>query len=148
MKKRPHMPLAVKLEAAIRQLGFDPADVEFDHTPALELRTVEHYPVNGKVVCKYVPDANDPRFIVLRTKADHSRKTNGPGGEKRITSRGGDHGDAAHLRAVTRKEAEFRARLLAKAEAPEGFTAIKPTTFGKRKIASRGFDKRKRPSRG
>lgn len=139
--KRPHIPLAVKLEAALRQLGLDPATAELDHDPALELRAIINYDNDRCPV--YHPAANDPRYLVWRSNVEHATKTNGPGGEKRITTRGGDHGDAAHLRRLTKKEAAFRGRLLAKTEAPEGFTAIKPTTF-KRKISSRSFEKRRK----
>lgn len=163
--KRPYIPLAARLEAALRQLGLDPATAELDHDPALELR--DRVPIVGPIPSakklthipdpnpspiigwKYFPDANDPRYLVWRSKAEHATKTNGPGNEKRITTRGGDHGDAAHLRRVTKKEAAFRARLLAKghsARAADDLMDLLPDARPKkRKIASRGFQKRKKP---
>ena len=152
MTKRPHMSMKVKLDACLLRLGLDPDDVEWDHDPALELRQVL-FDVPGQ---PYLPDANDPRYIVPRSRADHKRKTNGPGGDKRITTRGGDHGDAAHLRAMTRKESEFILRVAFKAG--ESFTVHNDTSkpieifpptgdtirVTKRKIPSRPFLKRKR----
>jgi hypothetical protein len=145
--KRPYIPLPIRLEAALLQLGLDQKTAELDHDPALELRErVYVWRYDRTMLSDHggqyytVPDANDPKYLVWRSKADHARKTNGPGGEKRITTRGGDHGDAAHLRAVTAKEAAFRQRVLAKDELPP---AIRPTTFRKRKITSRPFPKRK-----
>lgn len=160
--RRPYIPLQTRLDAALLQLGLDPETAELDHDPALELREkvyawrYDRTMLSDKKGDSYytVPDANDPQYLIWRSKADHKRKTNGPGGEKRITTRGGDHGDAAHLRAVTAKEAAFRQRVLAKDEMPEGYTAIGPTSFfdpqravkalgKKRKITSRPFPKRK-----
>lgn len=48
--------------------------------------------------------------------ACHKIKTNGLGGEKRIASAGSDKNAIAKARRITKKEEEFRARLLAKAE--------------------------------
>lgn len=115
-RNRPHIPLQVKVDACLILLGLDPKDVEWDHDPALELRrtAAEYYQDASRE--GVIPDANDPRFLRPRSKADHARKTNGPGGTKRITTRGGDHGDAAHLRRLTKKQEAFRARLLANAK--------------------------------
>jgi hypothetical protein len=157
MTKRPHMPMKVKLDACLLRLGLDPDDVEWDHDPALELRAaflIEQSPWESSLrpiwvtldgvphsvlwdsegVPYYtIPDANDPLYLVPRSKADHRRKTNGPGGTKRITTRGGDHGDAAHLRRLEKKERDFRARLLKQDD----------QTPRKRKIPSRPMKSRK-----
>jgi hypothetical protein len=72
MTYRPHMPLSVKLEAAILQLGLDPKSVDFDHDPALGLRVFD------ETTKTYSPDANDPKFITIRSRADdHRVKTSG-----------------------------------------------------------------------
>ncbi len=89
---RPSMPDRVKLAAALLQGIVDPSgailhkgDGQWDHDPALELRAY-----NEKTK-KYTPDANDPNFIVYRETAAHAKKTHGPGGEKRITTKGSDN---------------------------------------------------------
>ena len=66
---RPHMPVSAKLEAALRALGMEPRDVEWDHNPPLQLRV--WCPVRGDTI----PPANDPRFIVPRHSSDHRAKT-------------------------------------------------------------------------
>ncbi len=147
--KRPHMPLSVKLEAAIRQLGLDPADVEFDHDPALEMRQCDYWHDGSGMKIIYRPDANDPRYIVIRSKADHKRKTFGTG-----KPREGDIKTIAHTRRLTKKEEAFRQRLLAKTKAEDaasdipgkgswqGFMFIEEKPVRKPKIKSRGFPKR------
>ena len=67
---RPHMGLAVKLRAAIRQLGLDPERVEFDHDPPIQARVWDPESNDTK------PPANDPRYITIRSKEDHDEKTN------------------------------------------------------------------------
>lgn len=96
MTYRPHMPLSVKLEAAIRQLGLDPACVDFDHDPALGLREFNE---ETKI---YTPGANDPRFITVRARdEDHRIKTSGNG----ATSAGSD----IHRIAKSKRLAKARA---------------------------------------
>jgi hypothetical protein len=71
---RPAIPLLVKFLAALRAMGLTPADVEFDHDPPLGLR---EYDEDTRT---YTPPANDPEKVVMRIKADHRAKTNGPRG--------------------------------------------------------------------
>ncbi len=78
--KRPHMPLSVKLKAALIQLQLDPDNVDFDHAPPLALRTYD------SKTGLYSPDANDPRYIQALSREAHALKTNGPA----ATSAGGD----------------------------------------------------------
>ena len=95
---RPHMPDGVKLAAALLQgiVGDDGTvlhakEGQWDHDPALELREF------NAATKKYTPDANDPKFIRYRATAAHDKKTHGPGGEKRITTKGGDNHTARQL---------------------------------------------------
>lgn len=68
--KRPHMPLAVKLRAALRLAGLDPdAKIQWDHDPALAMRE--------RTDKGWIPAANDDLYIVPRTKASHAEKTFG-----------------------------------------------------------------------
>lgn len=136
--RRKHIPLKAQLHAALRQLGFEPHEVELDHSPALVLREWDAEAQDT------VPPASDPRFLIWRPKAEHAAKTFGPGGDRRITSAGGDIHAAAHTRRIGKKEEAFRARLLAKAEGVEP-----PRAKPKRPIPSRGFsDQRSFQKRG
>jgi hypothetical protein len=134
LDRRKHIPLKAQLHAALLQLGFEPHEVELDHSPALVLRDWDAEAQDT------VPAASDPRFLIWRPKAEHARKTFGPGGERRITSAGGDIHAAAHVRRLGRKEADFRARLLAKATGTE---APAPSRR-KSTIPSRPFPNRNR----
>jgi hypothetical protein len=102
--KRPHMPLAVKLAAALRLAGLDPAEaIEWDHDPPLGLR--ERTPEGG-----YIPDANDDRYIVPRQKKEHREKTNGTG----ATVADGDIHKIAKAKRLAKDSEAFRARVLAR----------------------------------
>ena len=70
---RPHMPLRVKLEAALRHAGMDPENIEWDHDPALQLRRWDPDANGGKG--DTIPPANDPRFITPRERENHDEKT-------------------------------------------------------------------------
>lgn len=95
----PRPPLKIQLEAALYQLGLDPNHVRLDHHPALAFR--EYDESTGK----YTPDANDPRYLQWLTTAAHANKTNGIRG---------DIACAAKIKRLTKKQADFRARILAK----------------------------------
>ena len=90
---RPRIPLDVRLQVAERQLGhiwsiigqsrserltlmlkkmFGDEPVHLDHDPSLAAR--EKIKRNGDVV-GYRPHANDPAYLVYRTKVDHGIKT-------------------------------------------------------------------------
>lgn len=70
VKKRPHMGLQVKLDAALIALGLDPASVDWHHQPALQLRPYKD--VDGVRI--YTPDANDPHYIIPMGKAAHAER--------------------------------------------------------------------------
>ncbi|MGO4738603.1 hypothetical protein AB4099_18795 [Bosea sp. 2KB_26] len=110
---RKAIPIGVKLHSALLLLGYTDEQIktgiQWDHFPAITLRTVNE-------AGELVPAVNDPRFIRPLLKPEHDIKTFGPGGEKRITSAGGDIHANAHTRRLSKKEAEFRSRVLAKAE--------------------------------
>jgi len=90
--KRPYMPLSVKLKAAILQLGLDPDDVEYDHHPALALRTWNDNKGD------WIPSANNPIYITILSKAAHARKTNGPP----ATAYGSDKGNIGKARRLSK----------------------------------------------
>lgn len=119
-KKRRHMPLMVKLEAALRALGLDPKDVEWQHEPPIAMRV--WVPERGD----YDPPENDPRYIRPMPKAEHREVT-----AKR------DIPAIAKTKRLSRKHEELRRRMLEPDAEPEP-----PGKRGKRKIPSRPFPKR------
>lgn len=126
--KRPHMPLIVKLRAALHALGLDPDEVDFDHDPALGLRPID--PETGDTV----PPANDWRHITPRARLAHREKT---AGDSRPLS--GDISKIAKLKRVEANEQAFRRRLLDKSS---GETPPAPKR-AKRKIPARPWPKRR-----
>lgn len=136
---RRHIPVGVKLHSALLLLGYSDeqiaSGIQWDHFPAITLRTFDE--ATGQLV----PAVNDPHFIRPMLKPAHDIKTFGPGGEKRITSAGGDIHASAHTKRLERQQADFRARMLAKdrGEAPPA------PAKRKRRIPSRPFQNRSKP---
>lgn len=122
--RRKHISLMAQLHAALRQLGFEPHEVELDHSPALALRAWN--PETNDTI----PPASDPRYLVWRTKAEHRVKTFG----RPATTAGSDIGEAARLKRLERDTAEYRTRLLAKTP---GRPRPKSKRWAKRSFARR-----------
>ena len=80
-------PLKDRLESLLYHL-FGGEKAHLDHDPALILR-----PFNA-ATGKYVPDANDPDYLIYRTVAEHLQKTVGRtvGAAKTVTTKGSDIG--------------------------------------------------------
>lgn len=113
-RSRPYIPLAIKLAVAERQaimapmpgankrdrlqgilaMLFGSKEVQLDHTIALVNRKFN--PRTGR----YTPDANNPDFLVWRTKEDHDIKT-------RVRGDGAQHSDLA-LRRKSKRIARNR----------------------------------------
>ena len=127
--KRPYIPLRVKLEAALLQLGLDPETAELHHNPPLALREVGK---DGRIY----PGPNNPGYLQWLAPADHKRRTFGLGGEKRITTAGSDIGNIAKGKRLAKEEVEFRKRLQA---------TLVQSPKPKRRIPSRPFPKRRKP---
>ena len=114
---RPAIPHAVKMAVCTRQ-AFKCACgcgnpllfgmTQFDHRPALMNR---EYNLDTHT---FTPDANDPLFIEAVTMTCHALRTFGPGGEKRITTRGSDIGEKARERAMSEKHRAHRDLMAAK----------------------------------
>lgn len=131
--KRPHIPVMVRLHAALLQLGFEPSEVQLDHDPALGLRKVD--PVTGA----YVPDANDPRYLIWRPRKEHAAKTTGRRGESRKGDQSsGDVPRIAKVKRLQSEQEEFRRRLLEKApgEPRKSKSRIPSRPFRKKEPAS------------
>ena len=130
--KRPYIPLRVKLDAALLQLGLDPETAELHHAPPLALREV------GKDGMVY-PAPNNPGYLQWLAPADHKRRTFGPGGKKRITTAGSDIGNIAKAKRLAKKEV-VRRTVLEFGDERYLLSFAKP----KRRIPSRPFQKAKR----
>lgn len=142
--KRPTMPCNVKLQVLINQEGRSTIGREklgrienthFDHRPALEARKFD----DG--AWDTIPPANDPAHIEAITVEQHDRRTNGPGGTKRITTRGSDTGERARTRRIARGHADHQATMDAKvsgeprpAPAKRKRKIMGRSTFPKRKV--------------
>lgn len=139
--KRPSLPTNVKLQVLLNQDGRCKAtgarlgtveNTQFDHRPTLWDRKFD------TVAWDTIPPANDPEFIDAIARKAHDVRTNGRGGEKRISSYGSDAHARAKVRHLEDQQAETRRRLLAKERGEP-----KPRT----KWPSRPFAKRRKPTR-
>jgi hypothetical protein len=120
------MSKGVKLQAALNALGMKGFEVEWNHIPPLGLRDKD------LVTGAYVPDANDPDFIVPMIKAAHRAATNGNG----ATCADGDIHKIAKAKRIAKDPPggeEFRRRLLAKPPREDR----PPSKWPKRKFQSR-----------
>ena len=112
MPERKHISLRKQLNAALRQLGFEPTECDLDHHPALALREVN---ADGT---DWIPAQDDEHYLVWRPRAEHRVKTSGT----KATSAGSDIHAIAKAKRVSREQEEFRRVMLAKSgqgEAPE-----------------------------
>jgi hypothetical protein len=146
---RPTIPMTTKFNVAMRQDGRCPRcgnklgewkDVQFDHDPALQLRAW------SEDLQDTLPAANDVEFIRALHKDCHAEKTTGRRGESKLSKRGGDISEVAKVRRITRKEEEFRKRLLTKGDA-EPDSGEASSRWPRRKMQSRPFPKRKKGSK-
>jgi hypothetical protein len=144
--KRPPIPCRVKLQVVLNQGGrslingeklIAIEDVHFDHRPALWERRFD------TATQDTVPPANDPAHIEAITIEQHDIRTHGPGGEKRITTKGSDSGNRALDRRVIAAESKHRDNMTAKARGDEPRQPRRGAGFGKRKMPKgRKFPKR------
>lgn len=114
---RPYVPLSVRVQVAEAMLpievltahnlgglrarlefalawAFPDTDIHLDHDPPLGAR--EKIMRDGEIV-GYKPDANDPRFLIYRTKVDHKLKTN-------VRGEHGQHPDRVLIKKQRRRE--------------------------------------------
>lgn len=114
MSRRRHIPLSVKLEVALRQLGLDPNAVQLDHHPALGFR--ERTADGG-----YIPDELDPLAMVWRSTVAHRTKTTGtPPGQKVVHVANGDQ----HKIAKAKRHEKDRLERLRQLAEEDGRAAI------------------------
>lgn len=121
------MSVSVKLNAALNALGLLGMTIEFDHQPPLAFR--ERVVNEEGEVIGYIPDENDPRYIVPMIRDAHREKTNG---KKHDVSNGDIH-KAGKIKRLSETEQEFRRKLLE----PEEREKPTATKWAKRKLSSR-----------
>lgn len=108
MTKRKHMSTGTRLDAALHALGLLGLEIQWDHNPPLGLRdTIKDEAGN---IIGYIPDENDPRYIVPMIKQAHRDKTNG---KKHDVSNGDIH-KVHKARRLNKAQVEFQRRVLAR----------------------------------
>lgn len=115
-------------------------EVEFDHRPPLMFR--KRTDDGG-----YEPAEHDPDYIEALRPVCHKIRTFGEGGDKRITTRGSDIGEAARINRQKRKIEQHRMVMITagrEAEMPKS-DAGKPWKWPSRKMESRPFPKKVKP---
>jgi hypothetical protein len=86
--------LARMLEMLAQEMGCEVCHLHLDHDPALGARQKL---VKGGVHVGYVPDANDPAFLIYREKHAHHIKTN-------VRGEGAQHPDRVLIKKERRRE--------------------------------------------
>jgi hypothetical protein len=135
--KRRNVPLKIKLEAALLQLGLDPKACHLDHDPALSLR-----PLN-ETGTDFNPPQHDPRYLRWLSTIDHSLKTSGRKGESKLSVSGGDQAKAAKVKRIVRKFGMSPSTILP--DKSESTRSTIPSTWAKK--TKKEWPKRKWPSR-
>ena len=141
---RPHISWSILYAAIIKNGGRIPdsdvpgryftleeaqnGDIQLDHDPSLGRRPFD------PETKEYDPPANDIRYMRFRHKQRHEKKTNGPGGTKRITTAGSDRHAVDHGRRLKEAHSAHQQAMANKC----GSVRKKSGT-----IPSRGFQKRK-----
>lgn len=100
--KRKAVPDRIKLRVLMRQIGFEPHEMELDHEPPLAMREVN---ADGT---DWVPPQHDETYLIWRPKAEHRRKTSGT----KATTAGSDIHKIAKIKRLSREHEEFRRNLL------------------------------------
>jgi hypothetical protein len=125
-------------------------DFDVDHDPALCNRLLD------TETGDFVPPQDDPKYLVLRRKAEHKEKTFGrrEGAAKTVTTRGSDIGEAKRTRKIRakhtshRKNMEIKSGLVILTSPAVGSTTRKDWIFEnlptRSKIPSRPFQQRKK----
>lgn len=136
--KRPGIPKRVKAKVMLAQGGrckatgekLERRNTHFDHRPELWERKFD------TEAWDTIPPANSPDDIEAITVAAHDIRTNGPGGEKRVTSAG----SGAHRRAKGERLKSYQEDIRATVfDKPCGAKRQKTGS-----IKSRGFERTKR----
>jgi hypothetical protein len=144
---RRRIPMKVKLEAALLQLGLDPKTAECDHDPALGRRVINEDGTD------FVPPQHDPRYLRWREKQQHRVKTSGRKGTSKLSIGMGDIQEIKKADRILKEQEKFRSRLLAKdprprsAGAPSETSTKRPTKSWPKRAFERPSSKSRKPSR-
>jgi hypothetical protein len=141
--KRPTLRTQSKLQCLINQEGRCNAtgarlgtveNTHFDHRPPASERKFD------TAAWDTIPPFHDPAHIEAITVAAHDKRTNGPGGIKRIHTAGSDTGNRRKARKVAAAQAEHADAMAAKASGQPRKKSGKP----KQKIPARRFQSGRR----
>jgi hypothetical protein len=91
-ERRKAIPAHVKIAVALRALGYQVDQVEWDHQPPLSLREWDEAKQDT------IPPANDPDHIQIMLISDHRHKTNG----NKATSADGDIAKIAKAKRIAK----------------------------------------------
>ncbi len=146
MPARSHVSLSVKLAATLLQMKrVDESGKLVPVIPYEKGKTLTAKEIISRFQFDHYPIMNthdgpaEPWNLTPRLTEEHAMKTTGRRGESRLADQAnGDTPRAAKLNRISAKQAEFRARLLAKAEGREPPQPARR----KHKIPSRPFPKR------
>lgn len=123
--RRPSLSLGTKLRACLILLGFDPdAEIDWHHSPSLAQRPWD------EAMRDFVPGFADPGHLVPLARATHQERT------AKL-----DAPANAKVRRVAKKQAAHVARM----EGEEPVRKKFKRTWPKGRIASRPFEKRRKP---
>lgn len=136
-ERRKAIPLKVKLQVLLSQARCASCgeklgaldDVEFDHRPPLVMRRWDD------AAGDFDPPQNDPQYLQATHCDCHLALTTGRRGEKTVTTRGSDIGEAARVKRIAREHEAFRSRLLT----PGAPKRERKSRWPKRKMQSRPF---------
>lgn len=103
LKRRKHISLQIKLEAALYQLGLDPKSVHLDHSPPLAMREWDDAAQDT------IPPASDPKHLVWMSTEAHRIKTSG---RKNVTVAGSDLHALGKIRRITGETPKPKSRKL------------------------------------
>lgn len=122
--------LAIRLPALAELLGCERSDLRLDHNPALGLRTKIINRLGEHV--GYEPDANDPEYLIYRTKHDHHLKTN-------VRGDGAQFSDTALMKRERKRKLKAagkkkRSRPIPQRKDPWNKQSRKPSLWPKRTI--------------
>lgn len=100
--RRKYVPMEAQRDAALMQLGLDPATAELHHSPALALRAFD------EETGLYDPDERDPRYMLWLADEKHHVVTFGT----KATVADGDLHKIAKAKRLAKEQEEFRRRVL------------------------------------
>lgn len=131
---RKNIPAMTKVACVLNQDGrcscglkLTPDGTQFDHKPALTYRDYD------TEAGDFIPPQNDAAFIIAKHTHCHKVSSVGPGGERRIHTRGSDRSEPGRLDKINAEHTAFRDRLLK----PEASKEERKSKWPTRKFSKR-----------